>query len=449
VSRGETEAFTLAVLLVASAGSLACAGEKPSLSSLRTSADERIARGTPNRASEDAQKLLAEPLTPESAARVALLNNHDVLAAYEKLGVAHAELVEALRVPNPRADAALRFRHSGPPEIEVLATIGLSDLAFLPLRGDAASAELEAERLEVIGFIVDLAFDVRNAFVAYQAAEQALELDRTVLAATAAAADAAARLHEAGNLTDLDLANQRAFNEEARVMERRAETARVEARAHLNELMGLGASAEWAAAVARLPDPPAEELALEGLEQRALARNLDLKIAERRANAADKRVTVATAEGVLPELRGGVSARREGEWGIGPAASLEVPLFYQGQGAVERARSERSGERDRHTQLTVKLRVAAHTLAEALKSARANAVEYRDVLLPLRQRVLDQTELEYNAMAVGVFQLLVAKREEVETARAYVDLLREYWTARTEVERLEAGKIAERSLLTK
>lgn len=449
MSRGETKLVRLALLLVAGAGSLACAGEKPSLSSLRTSADERIAGAAPNRGGEDAQKLLAEPLTPESAARIALLNNHDVLAAYEKLGVAHAELVEALRVPNPRADAALRFRRSGPPEIEVLATIGLSELAFLPLRGDAASTELEAARLEVVGFIVDLAFDVRNAFIAYQAAEQALELDRTVLAATAAAADAAARLHEAGNLTDLDLANQRAFNEEARVTERRAETARLRARAHLNELMGLGASTEWAAAVARLPDPPAEELALEGLERRALEQNLDLKVARERANAADRRVTVATAEGVLPDVRGGVSARREGEWGVGPAVSLEVPLFYQGQGAIERARSERSRERDRSAQLAVRVRVAAHTLAEELTSARANAVEYRDVLLPLRQRVLDQTELEYNAMAVGVFQLLVAKREEVETARAYVDLLREYWTARTEVERLEAGKIAEPTLVTK
>ncbi|HSU41057.1 MAG TPA: TolC family protein, partial [Polyangiaceae bacterium] len=64
-----------------------------------------------------------------------------------------------------------------------------------------------------------------------------------------------------------------------------------------------------------------------------------------------------------------------------------------------------------------------------------------DVLLPLRQRVLDQTELEYNAMAVGVFQLLQAKREEVETARVYVELLREYWSARIQVERLQAGRV--------
>ena len=427
-------------ITLASATVAACAGERPSLTSLRSSADERIA-GRRLREGDSAEKLLSEPLTPESAARVALLNNHDVQAAYEKLGVAHGDLVHALRFPNPRADAAVRFFHSGSPEIEILATIGLSDLAFLPLKSEAASAALEAERLEALGVIVDLAFDVRLAFVAYQAAEQTLELAHTVLGATQASAEAAARLHEAGNTTDLDLANQRAFNEEARVAARRAEAARVEARAHLNELMGLAANAEWSPAVARLPEPPAEELALGGLAQRALEQNLDLRSAKERATAADKRVTVATAEGVLPELRGGVSVRREGEWGVGPAAALEVPLFYQGQGAIEAARSERNRQQELGTGLGVRIQSAAHTLADKLATARANALEYRDVLLPLRQRVLDQTELEYNAMAVGVFQLLQAKREEVETARVYVELLREYWSARIQVERLQAGRV--------
>ncbi len=427
-------------LTLAGTAVTACAGDRPSLTSLRSSADERIA-GRRLREGDSVERLLSEPVTPESAARIALINNHDVQAAYEKIGVAHGELVHALRFPNPRADAAVRFFPAGSPEIEILATIGLSDLAFLPLRNEAASAALEAERLEALGAIVDLAFDVRVAFIAYQAAEQTLELTRTVLGATQASAEAAARLHEAGNTTDLDLANQRAFNEEARVAVRRAETARRRARAHLNELMGLAAAAEWSPAVARLPEPPAEELALQGLEQRAFDRNLDLQSAKARATAADKRVTVATAEGVLPELRGGVSVRREGEWGVGPAASIEVPLFYQGQGAIEAARSERNRQQELGTGLGVRIRTAAHERADELATARANALEYRDVLLPLRQRVLDQTELEYNAMAVGVFQLLQAKREEVETARVYVDLLREYWSARIEVERLQAGRV--------
>jgi len=399
--------------------------------------------GTPSRESDEtAAKLLASPLTPDTAARVAILNSHAVQAAYARLGIAHGELVHALRVPNPRAEAAVRFRRSGSPDIEILATIGLSELAFLPLRSEAAQASLEAERLAAVAFIVDLAFDVREAFVAYQAAEQSLDLDRTVLAATQAAADAAAHLHEAGNLTDLDLANERAFAEEARVATRRAETARVEARARLSELMGLGSPADWTAATTRLPDPPAEELAVDHLEERALTQSLDLTMAKERATAADKRATAAQVEGLLPDLRAGVSARREGDWGVGPAASLEVPLFYQGQGLTEVARAERREEEELGATLSFSIRRAARTAADRLTAARENAVEYRDVLLPLRQRVLDQTELEYNGMAVGVFQLLVAKRDEVQTARAYVELLREYWTARAEVERLEAGRLS-------
>jgi hypothetical protein len=441
VSWGGRRPWSAALWLTLAGATVAgCAGERTSLTSLRSSADERIA-GRRLREGDSAERLLSEPLTPEIAARVALLHNHDVQAAYEALGVAHGELVHAVRFPNPRADAAVRFFPSRSPELEILATLGLSELAFLPLRNRAAGAALEAERLDALGAVIDLAFDVRVAFIEYQAAEQGLELARTVLAATQAAAEAAARLHEAGNTTDLELADQRAFNEEARVALRRAETLRLRARAHLNALMGLEPNAEWSPASTRLPEPPAEELALKGLEQRALDRNLALRSAKARATAADERVTLATVEGVLPELRGGVSVRREGEWGVGPAASLEVPLFYQGQGASEAARSERNRQRELGTGLGVKIRAAARTLADQLATARANALEYRDVLLPLRQRVLDQTELQYNAMSVGVFQLLQAKREEIETARVYVDLLREYWSSRIEVERLEAGRI--------
>ena len=63
----------------------------------------------------------------------------------------------------------------------------------------------------------------------------------------------------------------------------------------------------------------------------------------------------------------------------------------------------------------------------------------RDVLLPLRQRVLEETELHYNAMTIGVFQLLAAKRDQIATARTYVELLRDYWLARNEVQRMLAG----------
>ena len=424
--------------LLALAGT-ACAREQESLPSIKSSADARLRdpRTAPPR-DESAARLLAAPLTADTATRVALLNNASVRAAYEELGIARASVVDALRVPNPELDAALRFS-SEKPEIELLALLGLGELLFLPLRADAANAELDATRTEVIGRIVTLAFDVRAAFYQYQAALQTLELTRTVLRATEASADAAAHLHDAGNVTDLDLATERAFAEEARVATRRADTDAAEARSRLANLLGVtDAGSTWSAA-GRLADPPAGELSLDALEGRAIQQSLELQATQQHADAAARRATAEKTERWVPGLKAGVSARDEGHWAVGPAVSVQLPLFYQGQGKIDAALAEERRHKALGTASAIDIRNAAHAAATKLTAARENALRYRDVLLPLRQRVLDETELHYNAMTVGVFQLLAAKRDQIATARTYVELLREYWLARNEVERMLAG----------
>ena len=55
---------------------------------------------------------------------------------------------------------------------------------------------------------------------------------------------------------------------------------------------------------------------------------------------------------------------------------------------------------------------------------------------------MSHTLREYNAMQVGVFQLLQARREQLEGKRAYVRTLRDYWQARTTLEQLLAGRLA-------
>jgi len=425
------------VSLIAFTG-VACARDEEALSSIRSSADARI-RG-PRRApprDESAEQLLARPLTADSATRLALLNNARVRAAYEELGIARAAVVDALRLPNPELDAALRFG-KGDPEIELLAMLGLGELLFMPLRANAANAELDATRTEVVALVVSLAFDVRAAVYEYQAALQALELTRTVLRATEASAEAATNLHEAGNVTDLELATERAFTEEARVAARRADTEAAEARSHLAALLGISDRGSWSAA-GRLADPPRDELPLEALENRAVQQSLELMSTQQRADAANQRATAEKTERWLPGLKAGVSARDEGKWTIGPAVALELPLFYQGQGKVDAALAQERRQKALGTASAVDIRNAAHAAATKLTAARENAVRYRDVLLPLRQRVLEETELHYNAMTLGVFQLLAAKREQITTARTYVELLRDYWLARNEVERMSAG----------
>src|SRR6266496_5784223 len=53
--------------------------------------------------------LLSRPLTADSAVQVALLNNHNLQATYEELGIAQADLVEAGLLRNPIFTFERRF----------------------------------------------------------------------------------------------------------------------------------------------------------------------------------------------------------------------------------------------------------------------------------------------------------------------------------------------------
>jgi cobalt-zinc-cadmium efflux system outer membrane protein len=89
----------------------------------------------------------------------------------------------------------------------------------------------------------------------------------------------------------------------------------------------------------------------------------------------------------------------------------------------------------------VQIRSAARTVAMRVAATRDRANYFKNVLLPARQRILNQTQLQFNAMNLSVFQLLLAKRDQVETARLYVEALRDYWLARAEAEQLRSGRL--------
>ena len=387
------------------------------------------------------RELLAKSLTAENAVKIALLSNAELQADFERLGVARADLVTAWRLPNPVAEGSLRFRKEQSATIDLMLTEDLTDLVLLPLRSAAARAELDAAKLEVAGRALDLILQVRSAFYGYLADQQILEFRQKVLEALEASATVAQSLHDAGNLTDLDLASEQVLYDEAKVNLGSAQNAVTISRERLNSLLGLsGAQANWTAGT-RLVDPPAD-LAVADLEAKAVAQSLDLAVIRQRFTAAAKRANLATAQGWLPELKAGVTAEREErQWSYGPVAEVQVPLLYQGQGEVARAEAEMRRQQQLAKARAVQIRSAARSTATRVMLARDRALYIKEVLLPAREKILNATQLQYNAMSVSVFQLLMAKRDQVETARTYIESLREYWVARAEVEQLRSGRL--------
>lgn len=415
----------------------------------RTGHDVRWGHLEGDSRSQDAvRQLLAKPLTAENAVKVALLNSAELQAAFEELGVARADLVSALRLPNPVAEGSVRFRKHESATLDFAVTEDLTQLIFLPLRNGVAQAQLEAAKASVAGKTLDLVLQVRAAFYGYLADKQVLEFRETVLKALEASATTARSLHEAGNVTDLDLDTEQVLYDEARVNFAGAQTALGVSRERLSALLGLwGKTGNWQVD-GRLSDPPAD-LPLADLESRAIERSLDLAIIKHRFEAAAKRANLATAEGWLPELKAGATAEREEQqWSYGPLAEVQVPLFYQGQGEVDKARAEMRRQQQLLKARAVQIRAAARTTAARVAAARDRAVYIKTVLLPARERILNQTQLQFNAMSVSVFQLLLARRDEVEAARSYVEALREYWTARAEAEQLRSGRLPSGSTST-
>jgi cobalt-zinc-cadmium efflux system outer membrane protein len=401
-------------------------------------------RGTEldDEAAEKLRALLGKRFTADDAVQIAMLNNRDLQALYSDLGLAQADLVQAGLFRNPILDAAVLFPLSGVrPDLQLTVVISFLDALYVPLRKRVAGARFEEAKLRVTGGVLDLAAQVRSAFYGHQANEQMLELRQTIVQALAASWDVSRRLHEAGNITDLDLARDRAAAETSKLALRSAEIAVRQSRERLNDLMGTwGEQADWEID-GRLPDIPAEPLPVTGVERVALSRSIDLSQARQRIITAGQQLGYDRATALIPETEVGVEAEREEGWKVGPVLSVPIPLFDQGQARVGRAVAELRRTQQEYYGLAVRIRATARAVRARMLGARDRALYYRDILLPLQERIVNEAQLQYNAMQVGVVHLLRDRERQIESGATYVEVLREYWLARTDLALIASGRL--------
>jgi len=390
------------------------------------------------------RSLLQRKLTADDAVQIAMLNNRDLQATYAELGVAQADLVQAGLFNNPILDAAVFFPLTGVrPDFQLSVVVGLLDALYVPLRKRVAAAQFEEAKLKVTGAVLDFVAQVRTAFYVHQANEQLVELRQTIVQALTASLDVSRRLHEAGNISDLDLARDRAQTEATKVALRSAEVASRQSREQLNSLMGAwGEETRWQID-GRMPDIPAEPLHVNSLERVALDRSIDLSHARQRIIAAGQQLGLNRATALFADLDLGAGAEREGEeaWKLGPVLSVPIPLFDQGQGRIGRAVAELRRAQQEYYALAVRIRATTRAIQDRVEGAQDQALYYRDILLPLWERIVNEAQLHYNAMQIGTIQLLRDREQQIETGVAYVETLREYWLARADLAQIASGRL--------
>lgn len=418
---------------------LALVGCVPPASELRRPVDRELAQrlGAPIAPVEIA-RLLAAPLDAVAATKIALARSARLAAAYDELGIAAGDIASALGLGPVSIDLQARFGGGGH-EFELDAIQNLVGLITAPRRRAAATAELAAVRARAVATAVRLVARVEIAFRDLLAAQQELELRRTAFEAADAAATIRERMADAGTTTALALARDRDAREQARIDVGRAE-AEIEARRErVNALLGLsGAETGWTATGA-LPEIGAAP-ALDGIEARAVTASLDLEAGRDRVAAATNRAGDERVRRWLPELGVGVSAIDDDfVLKIGPAIRLGLPLFDQRNGQIARAEAELRAREHELSAVAVELRARARATRIATLAAFAEARHLHDVVLPLRQQIVDETLLHYNAMDADPFQLIVARRELAAAGHQYLDALRRYWNGMTETTALTRG----------
>jgi hypothetical protein len=69
------------------------------------------------------------------------------------------------------------------------------------------------------------------------------------------------------------------------------------------------------------------------------------------------------------------------------------------------------------------------------------AKHYRDEVVPLRKTISDELLLRYNGMLASVFDLLADSREQVGAVNSYIDALKDYWLAETDLQQAVGGRL--------
>lgn len=388
------------------------------------------------------EAMLSEPLDEASAMRLALANNPRVAAAFDGLGVAYADYLGAVLPPNPVASVMRLTPEDGPGDmLKTGVSIDLLRLIAWPAQAAAGKARRDAARAAAAGEVLSVAARARLALIDYVALRQQACLMAQAKEAADAAAVAAEAIFAAGNSAAVDRDQERLFAAEVDLAHRHAEARLAPARERL--IAALGLTRDQAArltTIERLPPPPTAALNLAAIEAEAVAASADLALAAGAVRAARAQSGVVCVTSLLPGL--GLEFEREREDGeVKERAGVDLRLPIFGLGGADRLRSAAQERRLGALQeaLERELRAEARALGAEAESARALAVHYRETILPLSAAQFEGLQRDFNAMELGVLDLLHAKRARLESGRQAVAAVGAYWAAQARLDILRAG----------
>ncbi len=389
------------------------------------------------------RKSLSDSLTLDDAVRIAAWNNQDIQSVLSEVAVAKAQRRSERMLPNPTLEADVRFG-DGERRADYALTVDLSDLLFYPFKWGAAGAGFRRDKMRAAMELRGLVAEVKMSYYRLQAQEAIRKLLVSMLENAEAAADLSERQRKAGNISVLDRSMQEELKQDATLALSAVESEVLSERLNFARLLGMGSSENALVLKESTLEIPAGDPSAEELIPMSMAANPEIAAAKEGAFAAERASTLANWNR-LPTLRGGVALEQEGsKTFIGPKVALEIPLDL-GWNAAAKATAGKEAARHRFAAIQDKTAADMKAAVARLSTARNAIRYYRDEVIPLREKVVAETQKQYNFMLLGVYQLIQAKQNEYMARRGLIEAERSYWISHVELERMLGASVPQAS----
>jgi cobalt-zinc-cadmium efflux system outer membrane protein len=382
-------------------------------------------------------------LTVRTAVDRTLSHNLSLIASAETLPIAQAQLAQAGLYANPTigqtgAFAFPLYSHGGATAFDILVTQTINTFITKPWKVAVAQAQRSQAGIDLASQAFDLAQQAEAKYQEMVHLVRDRRLSEKVAESYKRAFEAAQARAKVGMVPQPDVNRARLQYLDALRQMKHLQTQYQRAAREMNWLMGALGEPQW-----RLPDdqlePPRALPRLpppSSLEQLGRLYRLDLLRAEFDVKVGEANVKVARL-GMIPNATIGVDAARDNakHWTLGPAFSLELPIFDPGLVGVALAEAQLRLAHKSRAALDGQVQADVRTAFDNLTISDEDVRFYRDELIPQEEENVQLAEKSFRLGNTDLDNLLNTLREYVTVLQSYEDAIDTYHANRIALQR--------------
>jgi outer membrane protein TolC len=177
---------------------------------------------------------------------------------------------------------------------------------------------------------------------------------------------------------------------------------------------------------------------------------LDLRAARVEMDGLARNLGLTRATGLVNVLEAGYvnnSATGKADQ-RGYTIEFSLPIFDWGEARMAKAEALYTQALHRVAERAVNAESEVRDAYHAYRTALDLARHYQDEMVPLGQRISEETLLRYNGMLIGVWDLLADARRQVTLVNAAIQARKDFWLAESNLRMAMDGGGADRVILS-